>query len=307
MVHFRQVEQTLACLRSIAKIDYPNLDVLVVDNGAADHRGEPLPNTTPSVEILVASTNGGYTAGNNLGITRAIEQGAQYLHLLNPDTTVARGDYLARAIEYLEAHPEVAAVGPRVHLRKWGQIQNTVLRYPWLARRMLHPVTSAIKVLPSRSADRVLTAEAINGVAVVLRASAIRDVGPLDEALFAYIEDIDWGWRARQRGWRIDYLPVDSVIHHQRADGYDLSGPVDFLLKRNTLYFLRKSGRRWQAAGYTMATLLLGLARVFRPRAGFLDRARWLTGLAAAYAAQWFGKENERMGPPGAGWRGVDA
>jgi GT2 family glycosyltransferase len=107
----------------------------------------------------------------------------------------------------------------------------------------------------------VRSVEMLNGVCILLRASALRQVGAFDPRYFMYVEDADLGLRLRQAGWRLAYVPVDSVIHHQKESGYDLEGEVSLLLRRNAVYFLQKHHRRAQAWGLAAANLLLAVAR----------------------------------------------
>jgi GT2 family glycosyltransferase len=146
---------------------------------------------------------------------------------------------------------------------------------------------------PMRSRDQALDAEVLNGVCVLFRASALKEVGLFDERTFAYIEDVDWAFRAERKGWKRSYLPIDSVVHLQKESGYERGGTVDYLLKRNTLYFLMKSQRWIQAAGYTAATM--AMATLQSAKSGSLA---WSRRLGSAYLALWTARWNAVMGRP---------
>jgi GT2 family glycosyltransferase len=206
---------------------------------------------------------------------------------------VANPDFIAALAARLAAAPEVGAVGPRVFLREAGRVQNTVLRFPWLWRRAVDWFRVRLFGMPLRSGSEPRTAEALNGVCVLFRGECLRKVGLFDERTFAYLEDIDWAYRAEQLGWRREYLPVDSVVHLQKETGYEPGGTVDYLLKRNTLYFLLKTRRLAQAAGYSAATL--GLAAARRVRGGPRE---WPGRLARAYWQLWTGRATACMGRP---------
>jgi GT2 family glycosyltransferase len=165
-------------------------------------------------------------------------------------------------VRFLELNPRVALAGPRVHLRRQGVVQNTVLRYPSLFRNVLDWM--GYRLFPARyqrCGDRVRSAEMLNGVCVMLRAEAIRQVGAFDPQFFMYVEDADLGLRLRRAGWQLAYVPFDSVIHHQPESGYEMDSPVSLLIRRNAVYFLRKHHRTAQAWGLAAANLILALLR----------------------------------------------
>src|SRR5262249_10291739 len=130
--------------------------------------------------------------------------------------------------------------------------------------------------------------------------------GLFDENIFMYIEDADMDYRAQARGWRISYLPVDSVIHLQKQEGYHMTGMVSFLLKRNSVYFLCKNGKKLDAWGYAMISLSLLVVRgVFTFNLGsFVEYLSFTRKLATAYHRILFGyKPDESFGPPFAQWQ----
>ncbi|MFO0945330.1 MAG: glycosyltransferase family 2 protein [Planctomycetota bacterium] len=296
LVHYDHLEQTLACIRSLGDLRGDH-EIVVVDNGGDEAAREIL--IRSGVSLLVSPHNGGYTGGNNLGIRHALERGAEYVLLLNPDTVLLNADFVIELTRYLEQHPTVGAVGPRVHLREPGRVQNTVLRFPWFWRRVTDWVRYRTWGIAIRSGDRPWDAEALNGVCVLFRTSCLRDVGPLDERMFAYIEDIEWSYRAEAGGWQRVYLPIDGVVHLQKQSGYERGGKVDFLLKRNTLYFLLKHRKYVQAASYTLATLLLAnlhrLASLASRRTESVPPFPFMRQLMLCFGLLWLGQWEAAM------------
>ena len=84
-------DDTLACLESVERISYPNFRVIVVDNGSADNSVAAIRAAFPKVELIETHANLGFSGGNNVGIKRALEHGADYVLLLNNDTVVDPG------------------------------------------------------------------------------------------------------------------------------------------------------------------------------------------------------------------------
>ena len=290
LVNYRCTEDTLRCAASLESLTYPNVRLVVVENASGDGSLERLRAGLPrGVTLIAAETNAGYTGGNNLGIAHALAAGAAFVHVLNPDTVVHDPDYLTKLVAHLRAHPRVGAVGPKVYLREVGRVQNTRGRFPWLWRRV------ADRFHKRRAeADSPAQVETLNGVCVLIRRHCLEQVGGYDERLFAYVDEAEWAARAAAAGWTLHHLPVESIVHLQREDGYGFGGRTDYLLKRNVVYFLLKNRRYLQAAGYTAFALTLSVLRSLRRR-----EFRWCRRLTTTYAGLWTGRWNRVMGHPG--------
>jgi len=295
------------CLQSLRGLTYPRRHVVVVDNGSKDGAEEMLRQEFPEMTVIQTGGNLGYTGGNNRGIEFALDQGADYVLILNPDTVLANPGFIEEMVAYAEAHPNVGIAGPRVFLREPGVVQNTILYAPGLWRNIVHFFRYRLKPGSCElSGDEVAEAEALNGVCLLIRSSCLRQIGLFDENIFLYIEDADMDHRAHKNGWRVVYLPVDSVIHQQKREGYHMTSAVSFFLKRNSVYFLCKIGKRFDAWGYAILSLLLLFARGLATfnLEGFAEYLRFSRRLALAYHRILLGyKLDELFGPPFGQWR----
>ncbi|MFZ4626718.1 MAG: glycosyltransferase family 2 protein [Blastocatellia bacterium] len=287
VLNYQMREPTLDCLRSLQDLTYPNWRLVVVDNGSDDGLEEVVQRDYPAAVFLQTGENLGYTGGNNRGLAYALAEGADYTLILNPDTVLANPELLSDLVTYLEAHPEVGIAGPRVFLRDRQTVQNTVLFAPSLWRSLGH--WGRYRLAPDSlvlSGSSVVEAEVLNGVCVLLRSRCLYEIGLFDEVFFMYIEDADLDERARRAGWSIRYLPINGVIHRQKREGYHPTSPVAFLLKRNSIYYLVKTGQRSQALGYALCSLLLmggtGLWRALwhRDRSGAREAWRFCQELS---------------------------
>ena len=236
VVHWQDAEDTLGCVASLE--GEPDLSVVVVDNGSREPVGELLARRAPAVEYLRSPENLGYAGGANLGIRRALARGADTVLLLNNDARLQPGaTAAARAV--LQAG-DVAVVGPKVLTREdprrlwlaWGRIT-------W--RQSLVALCGAdTPDGPEWNAQRDV--EWIAGCAMWLSAAALARVGLLDEAFFAYHEEVDWCTRARRAGLRVVYCPGAVVTHTGRGTaGSERSVRVrTYFAARNTILFARK-------------------------------------------------------------------
>jgi GT2 family glycosyltransferase len=151
------------------------------------------------------------------------------------------------------------------------------------------------------SGDEVVAARVLNGVCLLIRTACLRQIGLFDENIFMYVEDVEMDYRARRAGWKIQYLPIDSVVHQQKLEGYHMTSLVSFLLKRNAVYYLCKIGKRLDAWCYAALSLALLLLRSLVPyeRANFREHLQFSKKLALAYRRILLNQPFDKsFGPP---------
>src|SRR5262249_27762613 len=217
--------------------------------------------------------NRGFAGGCNAGIRRGLQDGADAVLLLNNDTVV-EPTLLAELVGALAADPYIAAAGaktltdetpPRIHAAyRVLTFHGSLVRVEgWLEPRIEEFNTE-------RDVDSVF------GTALLLRRSALEAIGLLDEAFFAYHEDVDWCTRARRRGWRIRYVPTALVYHRMHAStGGGYSSPISYLAARNSVLFVRKNATLGETLAFIYFTAgHLVKDAVFRWRRGELDGYR---------------------------------
>jgi hypothetical protein len=191
--------------------------VVVVDNGSTDGTVDFVRERFPDVRI-VEQENRGMGGGNNTGMRAA---GGRYFFLLNSDAWVV-GDGLTKLIEFADAHPEAAVVGPRL-VNTDGTLQRSVRGEPTLWRlateylfiRKLAPGTRLLNPLyvGGFAHDEVFEADWLFGPALLVRREAADAVGLFDESFFMFSEEVDWMTRFRRAGWKVLFFPGAEVVH----------------------------------------------------------------------------------------------
>lgn len=209
-----------ACLTSLAEhpLSLGTMAVHVVDNASGDGTVEMVRELFPSVGLDALGWNSGFCIANNLVLART---DGPFVLLLNPDTEVT-GGALDHCIEVIRARPEVAMVGCRL-VQPDGTFDHASKRsFPTPLGALAHflqvgrrsksgPLTQyRATELGEFAAGEV---DALNGAFMLVRRSAMEQVGLLDEAYWLYMEDLDWCYRFKQRGWRIWYDGSVSVVH----------------------------------------------------------------------------------------------
>jgi GT2 family glycosyltransferase len=205
-------EDTLACLESLRQVD---AEVICVDNGSTDGTAAAVRERFPEVGLIENAENLGFAGGNNVGIRRALERGAEWVVLLNNDATLAPDavDAFARTAR---EHPRAGILGGKVYFdqppdRIWfaGQRVRLGLGYSWRPRGYRRPDGP-------KYSDVVPTDRAVGALLAASR-QLIDRVGPLDEDLFAYVEDVDWCVRAREAGFEVLIAPDARAWHRVSA------------------------------------------------------------------------------------------
>jgi GT2 family glycosyltransferase len=279
------------CLRSLRRLDYRPTLVIYVDNDSTDGTLEAVRAEFPEAIALASGGNLGYCGGNNVGIARALESGAAYVLILNPDTIVWNSAFVTELVDYMTAHTTVGKLGPKVFLRQPGVVQNTILDWPTIAGSFLSVLGKLVpgqRTPRSEAVTAPTTVPSLNGCCLLVRAEALRDVGLYDESLWGYVDEVDWDWQAERAGWQRHYVPVESIVHMQKADGYDFASRTNYFIKRNTARWYAKTGKWVSMTVWMVITLVIAVIRaIFAPLFGrpSLEYFRFICKLAAGYAA----------------------
>lgn len=250
------------CISSHLSLVQGPEDLIFVDNGSGGEMTQWARERFPDITIVTRQENGFFCGGYNAGMRNAIDRNYEYVLIVNADTSVHDENYIATLRTTADRHGDAAFVGPLVYIREAGNVQNTILSYPWFGRYLGQWLTARFRQKNrSAAAAEVTSVDFLNGVCVLCRVAALREVGLLDEDMGGYVEDTDWSWRARRRGWKSLFVPTPSIIHHQPADEYEHFSVKTFMLRRNHVYWHMKSGHRVQAHLFAVFSFWLAVVR----------------------------------------------
>jgi GT2 family glycosyltransferase len=241
----------LDCLASVSAALTPaiSVEILVVDNGSSDGSAAAVRRAYPAARVIALPENAGFAAGCNAGLR--VSRGRHVL-LLNSDARVLP-QTLERCLAFLDRHPDVGIVGPRLH-SPGGCPQNSVHNFPIAATELLPKALFQFlfrRRFPSRRwlGEEPRDVEAVNGAAIFARAAFVRDVGPLPEDYFFFLEETEWCRRARAAGWRVVYLPAAVAIHIAGASSKRRDPALTRIEYHRSLYhfFRVNRGSGWMA------------------------------------------------------------
>lgn len=224
-------------------------EIIVVDNASTDSSAHGL-GDQPNLHVLLNNRNVGFAAANNQGFACSL---ARYLFMLNPDT-VALPEAIDCLINYLDLHPRVGAVGPRL-LSPNGLLQLTCSHYPSLPNAGMEALGLSRLFPRSRffartamtywSHDSERQVEVICGAALMIRRNALEAVGYLDERFYVYFEETDLCLRLTRAGWPCYFMAAADIIH---LGGQSSLRNLDVRIVaryRSLLAFYRKHYPRW--------------------------------------------------------------
>ncbi|HEX5688617.1 MAG TPA: glycosyltransferase family 2 protein, partial [Roseiflexaceae bacterium] len=305
IVSYNTRELLRACLASLRDCTLP-LRVVVVDSASSDDSAAMVRSDFPEVCLLEPGRNVGFAAGNNLGLAQVLSSqflvlsstgsnsklktqnsDVDYVLLLNPDTVVHPGAIETLAA-FLEAHPRVGAVGPRL-LNPDGSVQTAAFRFPTLLMTLFDLFPPG-EVLPGRLYNSwwhgrypqeregcaPFPIDHPLGACILARRAAIEQIGGLDEAFFMYAEEVDWCLRLQRAGWAIWQAPEARVTHVGGASTSQFRTRMLIALYESRQRFFRKhySARfvRWNARIVRTGMLRASMSAWRDYRAGRLDR-----------------------------------
>ena len=228
IVNYKTPDLIIECLRSLQdQIELGCDSVVVVDNASGDDSVKQLKAAVTQnqwqqwVKIVPSEVNGGFSAGNNLGI-QSVSADA-YL-LLNSDTIV-RPQAIANLKEAMHTYPQAGLISPRL---EWldGTPQISCFRYHSPVSELINAAaTNPISKLlvnydvPLPVSDMPMNPQWTSFACVLIRQEVIEQVGLMDEGYFMYFDDVDYCHQARDAGWDIVHVPAARVVHLRGGSG----------------------------------------------------------------------------------------
>ena len=243
-------------------------EIIVVDNASEDGSAEAVKNEFPDVQLIINRENLGFTRACNQIMDR---MKGDFLLLLNTDVEVPRGE-LDKLVKFMLERPDVALCGPKL-LYPDGSLQASVRRFHDLTT-VLWELTGLDRCFPkSRIFGRYLMSywdhsearevDFVSGAVYLMRKEAIDDVGIFDEDYFLYVQDADWSYRAKQKGWRVCYVPEVQVVHFEEQSIKKIGTLKKYYGHFERLLFFRKHYGLWKARFLFLLTYLLTRLKLF--------------------------------------------
>jgi GT2 family glycosyltransferase len=177
------------CFQSLAEVDYPNFEVVMVDNDSTDDSVEYVRKNYDWIRVIESGRNGGFAFGMNTGIKRTE---GEYVFLLDNDTIITK-NFLRRMVEVAESDPEIGVASPIPLPITYKDCADLILdKIRW---------------------NKVISLGTVAGATMLIKRKILEDVGLLDETCFMYWEDTEFCWRVILLGYKVVAV-YDAIIYH---------------------------------------------------------------------------------------------
>jgi len=236
-VQYGHPEVTIDMVKSLRKITYPNIEIIIVDNASPGDHPEVVKEECPEIIYITSENNLGFAGGNNLGFKVAK---GKYILLLNNDTEVDPG-FLEPLVDKMEANPNIGIVSPKIRFYHSPDTLQYVGYDP------INPITQrgGAKGFGEKDTGQYEKDEPASyghGAAMMVSMKAIKEVGLMADIFFLYYEELDWAHRIRDAGYKIYYVH-NSIIYHKESvsTGGRVSPLRAYYMTRNRIMYLRRN------------------------------------------------------------------
>jgi len=241
IVNWNLKEDTLTCIDSLFAAGAIAGQVIVVDNGSSDGSVSALKeHFGPSVHIIQNQQNLGFAVASNLGIQHALDQGAQWILLLNNDTYVAP-TFLTELASAVQSDARLSVLGPVILYHDFPD------RIWYFGDRLLPGLLATHSLYRGHIYQErfpfLVPVDFVNGCGMLVKREVFQRVGFFDRAYFMYGEEVDWCWRARQAGFRPAVATRARMWHKVSMSANRDQGMARYLRIRNQIRFYRSYAR----------------------------------------------------------------
>jgi GT2 family glycosyltransferase len=237
LLNWNGLRDTQECVQSLLESSYSSLEIYIVDNASLNNEAETLKHQFPDVHVLPQTQNLGFCKGNNVGISKAVEDGAEYILVLNNDTIVP-ADTVDKLVSTFVEMPHAGAISPVILVHP-SEEQVWFARAEWdysRAQFSLNPEKSNYAELKNKATWR---SEFAVGCCLLTSSKIFTEVGLLDERYFAYYDEADWCSRLEKKGY-LSFVTSSTLIYHKVSQS--TPGPVStYLMARNRLLWMKEN------------------------------------------------------------------
>lgn len=237
IVNWNGKDNTIECLESIRRVDYPEIEVIVVDNGSSDGSVSKIKHRFPDVAVLEAKKNLGTSGGRNIGLRHFLEGDSDYALFLDNDT-ILDSQLIRKFLEAADAIGGHGILGAKIYYFD----QPGLIWYAgseWIDSRFEHLGMGYPD--DGRKFESISETAYVCGCALFADRTVIEKTGFFDEKYFAYFEETDFCYRARRSGFKSFVVPSAKVWHKiSSSTGGSASLYFYYYMNRNVLLWAER-------------------------------------------------------------------
>ncbi len=254
LLNYNGYKDTIECLESIYKNAYENYSIIVCDNASIDESEEEIllwkkNNPDKVFKYIQTEKNLGFAGGNNIAIQYALQENADYVWLLNNDTTIETYA-LVNLVRKIKEKKNIGICGSRLmYYHDKDKVQGIGGTYSLITGKAKHIYNES----------DLCDLKYVVGASMLVSRDFLKNIGLMDESYFLYFEELDWAERGKKK-YEID-VALDSVVYHKEGTSIKTgSNFSEFYLLRNRLKFAWKHHRK-----YFISVFLTTCLTIFHP------------------------------------------
>lgn len=235
--NYNKEDYIINCIRTVLESSIQNFDVYVVDNASTDHSVERIRDEFgDKITLMVNSENLGGSGGFNTGLREALKHEYKYLMLFDNDIVVDQ-HAIEELYQFLETHEEVGMVGSKVYFmdypdRIWGYGSR-------IDFEQYVQVDNYKNCTDSDSIPETLYCDYVAACSLMARTEAVKKVGIMPEENFIYWDDMEWGYRFNEAGYKVAVYGKSKIWH--KAGGRNAGNTfINYYMWRNRIRFFLK-------------------------------------------------------------------
>lgn len=234
-VNYNHPEVTIELLKSLQKISYPNIEIIVVDN-ASQESPLTIKATFPGIIFIQNTKNLGFAGGNNSGVRKA---NGKYMLFINNDTEV-EPDFLEPLVLKCESDARIGAVSPKI---KFFYQPDTI---QYSGQAPINPYTMrsfgyGYGAQDNGQFDTDSITNFVHGAAMLVPLSIIKEVGLMPECYFLYYEELDWCTSIKKNGYQLWYVHNSTILHKESVSTGKMTPFKTYFMNRSRLLYLRRN------------------------------------------------------------------
>ncbi len=248
-INYNTKKETLGCLISMQKLNKTGVDlhVLVIDNGSEPFNVDEEQFKDINLSIIKTPENLGFSGGHNFGLKRILEQGAEFVLILNNDTILDK-NLLVELLAPFKKDSKIGVTVPKMYFAPGFEFhkdrykKNEIGRVFWYAGgnidwKNVYPKHRGVDEVDNGQYNKMEETDFASGACLMIKKEALLKVGLFDEKYFMYFEDADWNMRAKNAGFKALYVPKAVLWHINAASSSSGSSLHDYFITRNRMLF----------------------------------------------------------------------
>ncbi|PJI09729.1 MULTISPECIES: glycosyltransferase family 2 protein [Clostridium] len=259
ILNYNSYDDTIECIKSLKDIDYSNYNIVIVDNLSTDDSYLKLKNKLKGYNIIEADSNLGYASGNNIGIRYALNNGAEYVCILNSDVVVEK-DFLKKLVGKMSENSKIGIAGSCIcDYYKRDIIQGMGARinlYFAAARRNFKGENY------NEIEKKDVFVDYVEGACFLIKREVFEKIGLIPENYFLFFEETEFCTRTLKAGYKIVSVYSSRVYHKGSATINKFGGLSYAYLNRNRVIFVRRNSKWYQKIIFSVYIFIEAFGRM---------------------------------------------